>query len=109
MDVKPLKTRIRHFINLTNGVEAIPGLLACGVRESEINYVRIQSTHCESRNYNGILENLDSTFLMNLARGNICLLYDYGSRGTGKLIGRMMRNLVYPGPIGLVLSGSDML
>ena len=87
VDVKPLKTRIRHFINLTNGVEAIPRLLACGVKESEINYVRIQSTHCESRNYNGILENLDSTFLMNLARGNICLLYDYGSRGTGKLIG----------------------
>ncbi len=86
-DTRPLNSRVRHFINLTNGVEAIPGLLACGVRESEINYVRIQSTHCESRNYNGILENLDSTFLMSLARGNICLLYDYGSRGTGKLIG----------------------
>ena len=86
-NVRPLNSRLRHFINLTNGVEAIPGLLAAGVKESEINYVRIQSTHCESRNYNGILENLDSTFLMNLARGNVCLVYDYGSRGTGKLIG----------------------
>ena len=78
---------MRHFINLTNGIEIVPKLLSNGVKEQELNYIRIQSTHCESRNYNGILESLDTTLLMNLARGNICLLYDFGSRGTGTLIG----------------------
>lgn len=82
-----LDKRLRHFINLTNGIEAIPGLINSGVKENELNYIRIQSTHCESRNYNAILESLDTTLLMNLARGNVCLLYDYGSRGTGTLIG----------------------
>jgi hypothetical protein len=82
-----LKPGLRHFINLTNGIEVIPQLLANGVRENEINYIRLQSTHCESRNYNGIIESLDATLLMSLARGDICLLYDYGSRGTGSLIG----------------------
>ena len=84
---QPLNSRLRHFINLTNGIEVVPTLIANGVKEAEINYVRIQSTHCESRNYISILENIDTNLLMNLARGNICLLYDYGSRGTGKLIG----------------------
>ena len=82
-----LRKRVRHFINLTNGIEIVPKLLSNGVKEQELNYIRIQSTHCESRNYNGILESLDTTLLMNLARGNICLLYDFGSRGTGTLIG----------------------
>lgn len=85
--VPSLDKRLRHFINLTNGIEAIPQLLSSGVNENELNYIRIQSTHCESRNYNAILEGLDTTLLMNLARGNVCLLYDFGSRGTGTLIG----------------------
>ena len=42
--------RVRHFINLTNGMEAIPSILENeAIPLSEINYIRIQSTHCESR------------------------------------------------------------
>lgn len=81
-----LSKRVRHFINLTNGLEALPLLLQNGVSMNEISYIRIQSTHCESRNYFAILENLDNNLLMSLALGQYCVLYDFGSRGTGALI-----------------------
>jgi hypothetical protein len=82
------KKRIRHFINLTNGLEAIPSLFENEeIPLSAISYIRIQSTHCESRNYNAILESLDNNLLMNLALGNYCVIYDFGSRGTGRMIG----------------------
>jgi hypothetical protein len=64
-----------HFINLSNGVEALPMLE--GVPTS---FVRIQSSHCEANNFNGILGGLDSTFLMYLAMGHDCYIYDFGSR-----------------------------
>ena len=64
-----------HFINLSNGVEALPMLE--GVPTS---FVRIQSSHCEANNFNGILGGLDSTFLMYLAMGHVCYIYDFGSR-----------------------------
>jgi hypothetical protein len=46
-------------------------------------YFRLQSTHCEVRNYEGIIENLDYNLLMSLALGYVCVVYDYGSRGNG--------------------------
>ena len=48
-----------------------------------LQYFRLQSTHCEIGNYQGIIENLDYNLLMNLALGYVCVVYDYGSRGTG--------------------------
>ena len=48
-----------------------------------INFVRIQSSHCEAADVVGIINNLDYNFLMNLAIGNVCIVYDFGSRGTG--------------------------
>ena len=80
---------VKHFINLTNGLEAVPSLLELGVVSGleELMFIRIQSTHCENTNHYGILESLDTTFLMHCALGNACIIYDYGSRGTGQLIG----------------------
>mmetsp|Transcript_5119 Transcript_5119/g.5253 ORF Transcript_5119/g.5253 Transcript_5119/m.5253 type:complete len:325 (-) Transcript_5119:61-1035(-) len=72
---------VRYFINLTNGIEAVSMLLKQGVPMEHINYFRLQSTHCEMRNYEGILENLDYNLLMHLALGYVCVVYDYGSRG----------------------------
>lgn len=83
----PQKRLVKHFINLTNGLEIVPDLQKMGVSLCDLNYIRIQSTHCENSNYYGIMESLDNNFLMHAALGNICLLYDYGSRGTGALIG----------------------
>ena len=64
-----------HFINLSNGIELLPMLQ--GIPAS---FVRIQSSHCEANNFNGILGGLDSTFLMYLAMGHDCYIYDLGSR-----------------------------
>ena len=73
---------VRYFINLTNGIEAIDVLRKRGVTMQQINYFRLQSTHCESRNYQAIIENLDYNLLMSLALGYIVVIFDYGCRGS---------------------------
>jgi len=84
----PPRRAVKKFINLTNGIEVLPQLInEGGVGFDDVSWLRIQSTHCENTNYNGIIESLDHNFLMNAALGSVCVLYDYGSRGTGKLIG----------------------
>ena len=40
-----------HFVNLSNGVEALPLL-----KGLPFSFVRIQSSHFEANNFNGILE-----------------------------------------------------
>jgi hypothetical protein len=64
-----------HFVNLSNGVEALPLL-----KGLPFSFVRIQSSHFEANNFNGILGGLDSTLLMYLAMGHDCYIYDFGSR-----------------------------
>eukprot|EP00960_Hanusia_phi_P069362 767075-Hanusia_phi.AAC.1 len=64
-----------HFINLSNGLEALPMLAGVPVA-----FTRIQSSHCESRNFNGIVNGLDNTLLLYLALGQTCYIHDYGSR-----------------------------
>ena len=63
-----------HYINLTNGIEAIK-------EHNLINYrfIRIQSTHCEQKRWDDILNNISDDFLMNVALGNECIVYDYGA------------------------------
>ena len=60
---------MRHFINLTNGLEALPALEAAGVAPEHVSFVRVQSSHCEANNHYGVLENLDHNLLMHLALG----------------------------------------
>ena len=60
----------KHFINLTNGIEAIPFL-------DNYEFVRIPSSYCETKSWDNLLFSLDSNFLMNLAVGNTCIIYDY--------------------------------
>ena len=63
-----------HFVNLTNGIEAIPSL--AGI---EYRFIRIQSTLCEQKNWNRILQELDYDFLINAALGNELIVYDFGA------------------------------
>lgn len=66
----------QHFLNLTNGIEAL-------VREKEIenyHFIRIQSTACEQKRWDHILLDLDNHFLMCLALGHECIVYDYSAR-----------------------------
>ncbi|HAX18280.1 MAG TPA: hypothetical protein DCY00_06770 [Actinobacteria bacterium] len=64
----------KHFINLTNGIEQIPNL-----KPEEINFLRIQSTTLERKNYYKLFSELDNNFLMNLVLGNKCIVYDFGT------------------------------
>ncbi|GLC37623.1 hypothetical protein PLESTB_001666900 [Pleodorina starrii] len=68
----------RHFVNLTNGIEALPML-----EELQLPYsfVRIQSTACEQQNLEALVSELDANLLISLALGHCCLVYDCGSRG----------------------------
>ncbi|MFL1672138.1 hypothetical protein [Paenibacillus dendritiformis] len=65
--------RTKHFVNLTNGIEVIPKL------DGEYSFIRIQSTACEQKRWDFILQDLDYTFLMSLALGHKCIVYDYGA------------------------------
>lgn len=62
-----------HYVNLTNGIEAIPEI------KGDYRYIRIQSTACEQHLWDKIIQDLDYDFLMNLALGNECIVYDYGA------------------------------
>lgn len=61
------------YVNLTNGIEAIPTI------KYNYSFIRIQSTICEQKNWDRLIQELDYDFLMNLALGNECDVYDYGA------------------------------
>ena len=64
-----------NFLNLTNGIEALPLL-----GDEPYHFVRIQSTACEQKRWAPILEDLDYTFLIALATGRECRIYDYSNK-----------------------------
>lgn len=66
-----------NYINLTNGVEAIPMLKFWN---EDYRFIRIQSTICEQKNWDRLIQDLDYDFLMNLALGHKCVVYDFGAR-----------------------------
>ena len=73
----------RHFVNLKNGIEAIPTLK----RELGIvdyDFVRIQSSLLEAGNVEKMILELDAALLAQLALGRSCFVWDYGSRDVGK-------------------------
>ena len=69
------KRHTRYFINLTNGLEAFEHY---SFRDPE--FIRIQSTYLERGLLNLVLADLDYNFLMCLATGMRCIIYDYTSR-----------------------------
>ena len=75
---EPSTLSVRHFINLKNGVEAIPTLRAVGI--DDYAFVRIQSTLCEVGDMEKMLLELDANLLVSLALGYSCVVYDFGSR-----------------------------
>lgn len=67
----------KYFINLTNGIEAIPALKSEG---KDFAFIRIQSTVCEQKDWARLLMDLDNNFLMQLALGFDCIVFDFGAR-----------------------------
>lgn len=73
----------RHFVNLKNGIEAIPTLK----RELQIvdyDFVRIQSSLLEAGNVERMILELDAALLAQLALGRSCFVWDFGSRDVVK-------------------------
>ena len=68
-----------QYINLTNGIEAIPHV-------DDYRFIRIQSTACEQKRWDFILQDLDTDLLMNLALGHKCVVYDYGHNGVPRAL-----------------------
>ena len=63
------------FINLTAGLEHVSTLYVL-----PLNFIRIQSTHCEHKLFEHVLRDLDANFLMKLAIGKECVVLDCTSR-----------------------------
>lgn len=79
----------RHFINLTNGIEALPQITSL-LTKSEIRFTRIQSSHCESGAYDKLLASLDHELLFSLACGRDCYIYDFASRNKSRGVPRAL-------------------
>lgn len=62
-----------NYINLTNGIEALG-------RVDNPRFLRIQSSHCESKQWEAILNSASDDLLLNLAIGNDCFIYDYSNK-----------------------------
>ena len=58
-----------NYINLTNGIEYLPEIDVHG-------YIRIQSTACEQKRWWFIINDLDYSFLLQVALGNKVIIYD---------------------------------
>jgi hypothetical protein len=67
--------KTKYYLNLTNGIEYLPFTY-----NKEYSYLRIQSTACEQKRWEFILQDLDYDLLMNLAIGNVCVIIDYSAR-----------------------------
>lgn len=85
--VLPQLPACKHFLNLTNGVEAVPLLESLSLSYS---FVRIQSTWCEQQRFDLILANLDAALLLHLALGHCCLVWDFASRNKKRGIPRAL-------------------
>lgn len=70
----------KHYINLTNGLEFL------SLCPGDTGYIRIQSTACEQKRWDFILQDLDTDLLFELARGTKCVVYDAGKRGESRAL-----------------------
>lgn len=79
----------RHYLNLTNGLEALSELLAAGETYS---FLRIRSTTVERLDWHLLLvEELGADLLMHLALGHECVVHD---RGTLRLLSKTLYHAV---------------
>jgi len=65
------------YINLTAGIEALINFAPYSI---DLRFVRFQSTLLEQGHHEKFLADIDYDFLLNLAIGNQCVVYDFTSR-----------------------------
>ena len=74
--VDKMKKKLRkekHYYNLTNGLQFKNF-------NEPYSFIRIQSTACEQKRWDFIIQDLDNDFLYNLAIGNTCIVYDLSEK-----------------------------
>lgn len=64
---------IRHYINLSNGIEALPSLVA---EHDRVRFMRLRSTDCEHKHWAEIIDTLPDDFLLDLAAGRRVIVHD---------------------------------
>lgn len=69
--------RCSHFVNLTNGLEALPTL--CQL-QLPFGFVRIQSTTCEQQRFEKLVNDLDAGLMMALALAAWCTILAAATR-----------------------------
>lgn len=79
------------FLNLTNGLQ----YLDLNLVYSPYYFVRIQSTACEQKRWDFILQELDHTFLFHLALGSHCSVWDAGHQGMSRALWQGIPWVVY--------------
>lgn len=84
---RPVAAVTRHYVNLTNGLEALPALSAL-VPAAELRFTRVQSSHAEASAYDKLLSEVDHDLLWSLASGHTCYLYDFASRNPKRGVSR---------------------
>lgn len=67
---------IKHYLNLTNGIEWLEEIKNT---KEPYSFIRIQSTTLERKNYLKLFNDLDHDFLLHLALGFKCIVYDCGT------------------------------
>jgi hypothetical protein len=67
---------IKYYLNLTNGIEFLDRQPN---NDYQYSFIRIQSTACEQKRWDFILQDLDYDFLMHLALGTHCVVVDYSA------------------------------
>jgi hypothetical protein len=70
-----LVMRVKHYLNLTNGLEALATLPA----GEPWAFLRLQSTTLEKRDWSGLFLGLDADLLMHLSLGTCCIVHDRGT------------------------------
>lgn len=85
-DIPDLR-RCIHYINLTNGLEALTTLHALRLPP---RVTRIQSTHCEQQHLEQLCLGLGPDLLLHLATGHCCLVWDLGSRNKKRGVPRAL-------------------
>lgn len=67
----------RIYLNMTNGLQALPILGELGI---EPRFVNIQSTALEQKNYDSVIDRLGPDVIMDCALGYRVAVVDYGTR-----------------------------
>lgn len=67
---------IKYYFNLTNGLEALNHYNL----GNNVSLLRIQSTWCEQKLWDNIIQDLDYNFLIDAALGHEIIIFDYSAK-----------------------------